>query len=77
MVRHNDVMEGIIMGLHFMFLIAENIMTYSGEPQSQSAALVYKWLFESARATEGSGEVYLIALAYHCVTHFGTMESFR
>lgn len=42
MVRHNDMMEGIIMGPHFMFLIAENIMTYSGEPQSQSAALVNK-----------------------------------
>lgn len=45
MVRHNDMMEVYIMGPHFMFLIAENIMTYSGEPQSQSAALVNKWPF--------------------------------
>lgn len=45
MVRHNDMMEGFIMSPHFMFLIAENIMTYNSEAQSQSAALVNKWPF--------------------------------
>lgn len=30
---------------HFMILIVESIMTYNGEPQSQSALLVNKWVF--------------------------------
>lgn len=40
------------MGPHFVILIAEKIMTYSGEPQSQSAPLVNKWPFSFARARE-------------------------
>lgn len=33
------------MGPHFMDLIADNITSYDGEPQSQSADLVNKWPF--------------------------------
>lgn len=45
LVRCNDMMEGFIMVPHFMILIVESIMTYNGEPQSQSALLVNKWVF--------------------------------
>lgn len=58
MIRHNDMMMGFIMGLDFMFLISEHIMTCSSAAQSQSAALVNKWPFQSVEE-EWSGPLNL------------------